>query len=391
MKLAFYYHIPAVQRADGIYLPSYLGVFIDSLAGFVFQLHYLFHEAGKDQDKECDYRLESKNIQFVSLGPKSPAWHRMLFHGKILKNALKSISACDVLLVRSPTPLAPYFYKYFPSVKICFMIVGDYAESISHMNTRHWRNKLIYEFLKRNDILFKKQISQSHILVNSENLYQLYQGKCKAVDQIRTTTLSAKDVFIRKDTCTGPFIQLLYTGRIDPAKGMFEMIDALHQLRKLNLPVRLNIVGWETSEGIQVVSAMKEKALQLKVSEDLIFHGRKTVGESLNEMYRMADIYIIPSYHEGFPRTIWEAMAAGLPVIATKVGGIPKQLRDRVDALLIEPRDVSAITGAVLQVMNDATLRQNLIKNGYPLAMENTLEKQNEKMIEILKTRYLNG
>lgn len=109
------------------------------------------------------------------------------------------------------------------------------------------------------------------------------------------------------------------------------------------------------------------------------------VGEELNLMYRDADIYVLPSYQEGFPRTIWEAMANSCPVIATRVGSIPDYLEHGKHARLIEPRSAEAISEAVEHLIENTNVREQLIQNGYTLTMENTLEVQTKKLDDILK------
>ena len=102
-------------------------------------------------------------------------------------------------------------------------------------------------------------------------------------------------------------------------------------------------------------------------------------------MYRMSDIYIHPSYHEGFPRTLWEAMANSVPVICTSVGSIPLELDNSLDALIIEPRSSNEIKIAIQNLLIDSVLRKTLIKNGILKASQNTLEIQSKKLIKKLK------
>jgi hypothetical protein len=75
MKLAFYYHIPLVQENKALKVPGYLGVFIDALANEVDELHLVMHQARPHESAEADYTLKSKNIIWVDLGLKTPAWH----------------------------------------------------------------------------------------------------------------------------------------------------------------------------------------------------------------------------------------------------------------------------------------------------------------------------
>jgi len=96
--------------------------------------------------------------------------------------------------------------------------------------------------------------------------------------------------------------------------------------------------------------------------------------------YKAADIYLIGSRQfEGFPRTIWEAMAHSLPVIATRI----KSIADLIDghALLIEPGQPAQFAAAVQKLMDDPALRQKLIADGRALARGMTLETQTAALI----------
>lgn len=384
MKLAFYYHVSLTEKATKLYLPSYLGVFIDTLATFVDELVLVMHEAAVDEQLEYDYQLTSKKISWINLGQRSAAWHRSIWHKKIIKPFAKEIDRCDAFLIRSPSPLAPYFHKYLNNVEIFFMVVGDYKEGANQFKVNSIRDFVITKYLKHNDYLFRKQIAKTHTLVNSSQLYRNYSKFANSIFQIRTTTLSNEDFFLREDTCNNKIINLLYTGRIDKAKGLFELISAMEVLVKNN-NIHLNIVGWEINPGKKLESELLEIIKSKKLTDAVTFHGKKRLGLELNTMYRMADIYVIPSYFEGFPRTIWEAMANSLPVVATNVGGIPDTLKDGQDALLIQPKNSNEIVAAVNRLIKDIDLRKVLIKNGYKLALENTLETQTHKIVTIIK------
>ena len=140
-SIAFYYHIPVIKKEDKLFVPSFLGVFIDSLASSVGTLFLVMHEVSTQN--EADYFLKSPNITFVSLGLKTPAWHRMIFYNKILAEKLKAIKHVDYFIVRSPSPLSPFFSRYFDFAKIIFMVVGDYAEGRKQMEKKTLRSFLI--------------------------------------------------------------------------------------------------------------------------------------------------------------------------------------------------------------------------------------------------------
>lgn len=388
MKLAYYYHIPAVHKNNRIYLPGYFGVFMDALATVTEQLYLVLHEAKPESPDafEADYELQGKNISLINLGYKKPAWHRTYFHGKTLKDKLHQIKDVDAFIVRVPTPLAPCFHYHFKEEKIIWMVVGDYAESVVQSNSKSQstREKIINIYLKHFDKLYLKQMKHHHIMVNSPALFNKYKPIALSSHLIKTTTLSESDFFERLDTCNQKNIRLLYTGRIDFLKGLRELITAVAAIKKTHNGIILDIVGWENEKETPVTNELKKLANKLNVDDIVFFHGKKKIGTELNAMYRQSDVYLIPSYEEGFPRTIWEAMANSLPVIATNVGAIPYYLKHLENAIIIEPKSEAQIISAVSDLIQSPELRHTLIKNGMGLAKQNTLNYQANYIINLI-------
>lgn len=386
MVLAFYYHYPVVTIENRNYVPGFLGCFLHALAQCVEKLIIVAHPSSHNKNDLFDYELKDKNMEFLFIKERTAAWHRHLFHKRILSSVKNRLQGVDFLIVRSPSPLAPFFVHYTSPAKLVYMIVGDYRESVEQMPSQGFRNKIMKMYIRHNDGLFRKAMKRAHLLVNAPSLFEKYKHLGKSIHQIRTTTLSREDFFLREDTCLQSTIHLLYTGRLDWAKGLNEMAEAFIEWIQNGEKMHWHIVGWEESQDKPVEKALREKMNSAGLSDMVTFHGKKRIGSELNEMYRMADIYVLPSYHEGFPRTIWEAMANGLPVVTTSVGAIPLYLEHEKNVLLMKPKSVSDIVDAVMRVKNDSLLRKKMIKNGYEKANENTLEIQTKHMVDILTT-----
>ena len=103
----------------------------------------------------------------------------------------------------------------------------------------------------------------------------------------------------------------------------------------------------------------------------------------------MCQIFVIPSYNESFPKTIWEAFANSIPVIASKVGSISDFTSHGKNVYLIEPRDIYNLKEAIVSLINDSDMRKKLIYNGRKLVKNITLEKQSEILIRNIKNQLM--
>ena len=104
-------------------------------------------------------------------------------------------------------------------------------------------------------------------------------------------------------------------------------------------------------------------AKHLGLAEAITFAGRLD-RDAMANAYRVADIAINPSLVDNMPNSVLEAMASGIPVVSTNVGGVPFIVKDEQTALLVPPKSPDAMAQAILRLMNDAALSNKLLKNG---------------------------
>lgn len=143
----------------------------------------------------------------------------------------------------------------------------------------------------------------------------------------------------------GENIVLLTVSRLIPCKGIELCIEAVSHLG--DLPVRLRIVG---NGAPDYELSLQELAKILGVSEQVDFIGAVPPNE-IAEEYRTADIFILASYVEAFGIVLVEAMAAGVPIVATNVGGIPAVVEDGVSAKLVPAGDAQSLATAIRSLM----------------------------------------
>jgi glycosyltransferase involved in cell wall biosynthesis len=165
-------------------------------------------------------------------------------------------------------------------------------------------------------------------------------------------------------------------GRLDHwGKGHKELFEAMASLMERH-PVHALIVG-----GGRRIDEVRQLADNLGLAGAVHFLGpRHDVPELLNAM----DIFVLPSYSEGVSLALLEAMAAGLPVIATAVGGLPEVVTDGENGLLIPPRDAGALAGALERLLSDPAWAQHLGANARAYVREHySLDRLGREINEI--------
>lgn len=146
---------------------------------------------------------------------------------------------------------------------------------------------------------------------------------------------------------------LLFVGRLIKEKGIYELLDAFEIVSK-QIECRLFIAG-EGEEKERITRLIEEKKLGTAIS--LLGYLDE---ERLREAYQSASLFILPSYREGFPLAISEAMSYGLPIVTTPVGGIPDRLCEGEHVLYAKPKDAESVAGAVLRLLKDPDLCQQM-------------------------------
>jgi len=146
----------------------------------------------------------------------------------------------------------------------------------------------------------------------------------------------------------------LCVGRFSREKAQRDLVEAVAILRKSNEHRKLKVIlaGDGPDEGM-----LKKAAHSADVGEWLVFVGRVS---NPTPYYTMADLFVLPSHTEGSPNALLEALAAGLPIVATSVGGVPEIVRNESEALLVEKQNPMALAQAMARVLDDSDLRHRL-------------------------------
>ncbi len=156
---------------------------------------------------------------------------------------------------------------------------------------------------------------------------------------------------------------VLFVGRLYHRKGLEILLRSIPQVLQEFSDVKFVISGKGFKEKEE---SLRNLAKQLDIEDHVTFMGY-VPDEKLPNLYSASDIFVLPAIYENFPFAILEAQATGLPVISTKVGGIPEFLVDNENGFVIDPGDSAQLTQRVLALLQDPKLAKEMGNRGRSL------------------------
>lgn len=263
---------------------------------------------------------------------------------KVLKNVKPDVihictsaglgSLRDLLLVRIARR-----YHVRSIVHLHFGRLPDIAEN------KNWEWRLVLMVLKRCDVIVPMNHPTERVLhdIGMNNVRYLPNPLS---DIIERQVSEYKEHFQREAG------RLLFVGHAYQTKGIFELVKGCKDIEG----VKLRIVGKCSYE-------MKETLLSIgmnSINKDWIVFVGEISHEDVLKEFLMADIFVFPSYTEGFPNVILESMACGCPIIASRVGSIPEMLDSDNEpcGVCIPPKSSKAVHNAVISLLNDKAQKE---------------------------------
>jgi len=143
-----------------------------------------------------------------------------------------------------------------------------------------------------------------------------------------------------------------FVGRLSPEKGIDYLLRAVSGLVKEGLDVSALIVG----DG-ELAAALKQEANRLQITDRVTFTGNRSDTPLL---YSAMDVFVLPSQQEAFPMVLLEAMACGVPIVATRVGDVAEIVEPGVSGLLVDTRDAAALQSAIARILSDEALARRM-------------------------------
>jgi L-malate glycosyltransferase len=369
MKALITTHAQMFQTPDGI-------VWTKSVYGYSFFERYLevFDELRiVTRLKKIGYeevgnkiKVSGKSIEFFPLPFYRGPWEYFVNLVKIKSKFAEAIDGCNCAILRIPDQISFQIFNKVKKEKIpCAVEVVAhswdlYAPGNIKTVLRPLLRVLWDNYQKRT---CKKADGVAY--VTESYLQMRYPANIKDDNNERFETVytsaDLKESFFYKERLSNEFekdvLSLVHVSGINnTAKGHKELLFALEAIKEEGFNVHTTFVG-----GGVLLDYFKELSEKLNLSEDVTFLGNISRAEEIRKLLINSDIFVFPSLTEGLPRVILEAMATGLPCVATEVGGIPELLSEKC---LVKPNDVEQLKERIIALVSDNNiLAEESLKN----------------------------
>lgn len=265
------------------------------------------------------------------------------------------------------------------------------AKIISHAKIIvHFRGSNYLNFYNSSGKLFRKLIdfiysSTDFCIVLGQNLKSMVSKwfNDRQILILPNATDFCPDITQRTNLSNNGFLKLGYIGHFGPEKGTRELIESFKIIHDNNQNVLLQLAGDFKHNNCEFIKWFECYLTSNKINDTIKLLGN--ISGNLKERFFLStDIFIFPSYHEGHPNAILEAMAGGCPIIATNVGAISESVIDGVNGFLIPPKSVRDIVEKVNVLMNNPQLMRQMGEKSRGLYEKHfTSEASVEQMISM--------
>lgn len=294
----------------------------------------------------------------------------------------KKIARYDVVGVVAPgtisTIVAPITYYYHS--KPLFLITRGFKYRSIQFGESNW---VFRQFAKAivslYDIVTRKMLKKKRVMAFTfgEELRERYLRYNPYV--FNCIPMIPRKIIKKKPT-GNEVKHILFLGRLSKEKGVDDLLLAFSKVnRKFKGQITLHIAGAGPER-----RNLEKKAISLDIEQCVQFHGFVSRGRDLWDLYDKSQIFVLPSYTEGMPRALFEAMARGEAPICTRVGGIPNIIDDKKNGVLIRPGDINGLKDAILELQENKFLRHKITKRAYETVQEVTFEKQGDEMVRLI-------
>lgn len=372
------------RDAEGLSTHQAFIRFVTSLPPLVDEI-VLFGRV-KPEPERSHYALPTAQVRFVEL----PHYPRVTAIGGQLRSYRRArrvfvdeLDRIDLVWIFGPHPLAVALARAAErhGTPVVLGVRQDYPSYIRHrLPNPLWAWAIpVAVALERT---FRRMSKRCPTVALGHELAQAYAPGAPVLET-GFPLISAADV-TDPETALGRSwdgaLDILSVGRIDAEKNPLLLVEIAERLRERCDRWQLTIVG----DGA-MLDDVRERVSQAGLADAVQLRGYVANGPDLWNEYRRAHVFLHVSKTEGLPQVLAEAQAAGIPIVATAVGGVPSAIEHERNGLLIPPESAAAAVAALERLRTDDGLRASLVDEGLRRARTETMEAQLARVAGFLR------
>jgi len=294
----------------------------------------------------------------------------------------RGLRRVDTVWVFGPHPLG-FLLIFMAVLRRRTVVLGVRQDTLLYYRSRlrSWRWLPMLAPVALMDWGYRLLAHRLRVTVVGPEVARRYGASRPGVLEMKATLVKAGDIVgeLPEQSYAGR-INLLTVSRLEPEKNPLLLVQALARLEERR-PGRYRLM-WAGRGALE--QKVKARAETLGVATQLELEGYVPFGPALLQLYRRAHIFVHVSLTEGVPQVLFEALASGVPVVATDVGGVRASLSGGDAGLLVPPGDIEALADAVVLLSDDAGMRARLVAEGLRIAKSTTIEQEAARVAAFL-------
>jgi glycosyltransferase involved in cell wall biosynthesis len=378
LRVAVYGEFSYRRDAQGLSTDQSFALFVARLGGFVERLLIV----GRLDPKpgSTHHRLQgdfdfAELPDYASLGSMTSALRATLAS---IPRLWRSLEQVEVVWLLGPNPLCVVF-ALLARLRGRRVVLGVRQDIVALTRSRYGRGAHLAAavILER---IWRLIARRATVIAIGPELERAYDGAGHVV-AISISLIDAEDVIGAQEAERRDYsgeLTALSVGRLEAQKNPLLLADVLAELRQRSERWRLVICG----EG-EMGEALSSRLRALGVDGDADLRGYVPVDGPLSQLYRDSHAFLHVSWTEGFPQVLLEAFAAGLPVVATAVGGIEEWIGDC--AVLVPAGDAAAAAEALGRLAADPQLRERIGERGRRFALDHSVSAECRRVVAALE------
>ncbi len=373
-------------------------LYLDSLAKDFKELvlvTFVLRAGDESYESNLHSSFDSENIKIIELPPpknKKPSVVSKAFQFlRVFMRVFVLVKNVDIgylFLPSYPSALCWISLKLWRKPHIVYG-ADDWVQASESMFRWEVKNKSLFykAYLKLNKLMERSLVRSAIFGVAAGGqLVEKYQSfGCNSYATTPRSTLSSEDIYEREDTCQNNYIQLINVGGLIHDKAQHQLLRSFAIALKRNDRFRLSIIG-EGPEREKLISLAETLGIISKVD----FIGYVESESVLYKYLRSADIFVLSSITEGFPRVLYEAMCMRLPIVTTNVGGISHLMSNKKNALVVEYGKNDDFAHAICMMAENDSLRKKIIANASK-TLDSVFDRMDMSQISKLVIKHLDS